>query len=54
MNEETVVTRVLADYYAAFSTLEVHAVLLYFHEPSLLIPPQAVLAAPTCAVLMHG
>jgi ketosteroid isomerase-like protein len=51
MNEETVVTRVLADYYAAFSTLEVHAVLPYFHEPSVLIGPQAVLAAPTYAVL---
>jgi hypothetical protein len=51
MNEETVVTRVLADYYDAFSTLEVHAVLPYFHEPSVLIGPQGVLAAPTCAVL---
>ena len=51
MNEETVVIRVLAEYYAAFSTLEVHAVLPYFHEPSVLIGPERVLAAPTCAVL---
>ena len=51
MNEETVVTRVLADYYDALGTLEVHAVLPYFHEPSVLIGPQGVLAAPTCAVL---
>ena len=51
MNEETVVTRVLADYYDAFSTLEVHAVLPYFHEPSVLIGPQGVFAAPTYAVL---
>jgi hypothetical protein len=51
MNEEAVVTRVLADYYDAFSTLEVHAVLPYFHEPSVLIGPQGLLAAPTYAVL---
>jgi len=51
MNEETAVIRVLADYYAAFSTLDVQAVLSYFHEPSVLIGPQGVLAAPTYAVL---
>ena len=51
MNEETEVIRVLADYYTAFSTLEVHAVLPYFHEPSVLIGPQGVFAAPTYAVL---
>jgi hypothetical protein len=39
--------RMLADYYSAFSTLEVQAVSPYFHEPSLLISPQAVFAAPT-------
>ena len=39
--------RTLADYYSAFSTLEVQAVSPYFHEPSLLISPQAVFAAPT-------
>jgi hypothetical protein len=43
--------RTLADYYRAFSTLEVQAVLPYFHEPSLLISPQGVLAAPTLAAL---
>jgi hypothetical protein len=47
MNEETVVTRVPVDYYDAFSTLDVHAVLPYFHEPSVLIGPQGVCAAPT-------
>jgi hypothetical protein len=41
----------LADYYRAFSTLEVQAVLPYFHEPSLLMSPQGVLAAPTLAAL---
>jgi hypothetical protein len=39
-NIEADVTQVLADYYRAFSTLEVQAVLPYFHEPSLLIGPK--------------
>lgn len=43
--------RTLADYYRAFSTLEVQAVWPYFHEPALLISPQGVYAAPTLAVL---
>jgi ketosteroid isomerase-like protein len=43
--------RTLADYYDAFSTLDVQAVLPYFHEPSLLVSPQGVFAAPTFAVL---
>jgi ketosteroid isomerase-like protein len=51
MNEDPAVIRVLAEYYAAFSTLDVQAVLPYFHEPSLLIGPQGVLAAPTHAIL---
>jgi ketosteroid isomerase-like protein len=53
MNEETAVIRVLVDYYAAFSTLDVQAVLPYFHEPSVLIGPQGVFAAPTYAVLTN-
>jgi ketosteroid isomerase-like protein len=48
---EAAPARVLADYYKAFSTLDVQAVLPYFHEPSLLIGPQAVFSAPTHAVL---
>jgi ketosteroid isomerase-like protein len=43
--------RTLAEYYSAFSTLEVQAVFPYFHEPSLLISPQGVFAAPTFAAL---
>ena len=37
---------VLANYYTAFSTLEVQAVWPYFHEPALLISPQGVFAVP--------
>lgn len=51
MNEETAVIRLLTDYYAAFSTLDVQAVLPYFHEPSLGMGPQGVFAAPTHDVL---
>ena|ERR1700729_2671653 len=43
--------RTLADYYRAFSTLEVQAVWPYFHQPSMLIGPQGVFAAPTFAAL---
>ena len=51
MDDEAAVTRVLADYYSAFSTLEIQAVLPYFYEPCLMIGPQGVLAAPTYGVL---
>jgi len=50
VNDDAVL-RMLAGYYSAFSTLEVQAVLPYFHEPSLLISPQGVIAAPTFAAL---
>src|SRR5579872_5016742 len=45
--------RMLADYYRAFSTLEVQAVFPYFHEPSLLVGPQGVFATPTFAALAN-
>jgi len=51
MNDQQVIIQPLLDYYAAFNTLEAHAVLPYFHEPTLLIGPQGVFAAPTHEVL---
>jgi len=42
---------VLADYYRAFSTLDVRTVLPYFHEPALFIGPQGVFAASTPALV---
>jgi hypothetical protein len=42
---------VLADYYTAFSTLNVDAILPYFHDPALLIGRQGVVAVPTSAAL---
>ena len=50
-NSEAAATGVLADYYRAFSTLEVQAVLPHFHEPSLFIGPQGVFAASTSALV---
>ena len=50
-NNEPEVVRVLHDYYTAFSTLEVEAVLPYFHEPALLIGPQGAFAATTHALV---
>ena len=51
MDDEAAVTRVLADYYSAFSTLDVQAILPYYHEPCLLVSPQGVVAAPTHAAM---
>ena len=45
------VIRVLHEYYTAFSTLNVDAVLPYFNEPSLLIGPQGAFAATTRTLL---
>jgi ketosteroid isomerase-like protein len=51
-DDEAVVTRVLTDYYRAFSTLDVQAILPYFHEPSFIVIPQGVAAMPTHAALV--
>jgi len=51
MNSQSDVIQVLTDYYTAFSTLDVQMFLPYFHEPSLPIGPQGIIAAPTHAVL---
>jgi hypothetical protein len=50
VNEDAAL-RILADYYTAFSTLDVQAILPYFNEPSLLISSRGVIAAPTVAVV---
>jgi hypothetical protein len=51
MTGQPATIQLLTDYFAAFSTLNIHALLPYFHEPSLLIGPQGLIAAPTHAVL---
>src|SRR5690242_8876113 len=51
MNQQSDVIQVLTDYYTAFSTLNVQAFLPYLHEPSMLIGPHGIVAAPTHAVL---
>ena len=52
MTAEQSLRQVLSDYYAAFSTLEIQAVLPYFHQPALLIGPQGVTALPTPVALV--
>ena len=51
ITDETVVTQFLTDYYRDFSSLDIDAIVHYFHEPCLIIGPQGVLAAPTRSVL---
>jgi hypothetical protein len=43
---------VLADYYSAFSTLNVQAILPYFCEPTMFVGPQGVFAASTYVELV--
>ena len=50
-DDQAKVLRVLNEYYSAFSTLKVEAVLPYFNEPSLLIGPQGAFAATTHTLL---
>jgi len=45
------VHQVIADYYRDFSTLNVQAILPYFHAPSLLVGPQGVIPIPDRAAL---
>jgi len=50
-DEEAAAAQVLADYYRAFSSLDVQAVWPYFHEPSQLVSPAGVVAMPTRAAV---
>ena len=54
MNDQDSLIQVLADYYKAFSTLDVQKIAPFFYEPSLLVSPQGVLASPTHEALMEG
>jgi hypothetical protein len=51
MNNQRAVIQALLDYYAAFNSLDPHATLPFFHEPTVLIGSQGVLAAPTHDIL---
>lgn len=51
MDDKAAVTALLDDYYKAFSTLDVQAILPYYHEPCLLMGPGGVAALPTHAAL---
>ena len=47
MNDQTDVTQFLTKYYTAFSTLDLETIAPFFHEPSVFISPQGVLATQT-------
>jgi ketosteroid isomerase-like protein len=51
MDQQAAVTQTMTEYYGAFSTLDIAAILPYFHEPAMLISPQGVFPAPTRADL---
>src|SRR5213594_1331738 len=52
MTDEAAVNRMLDEYYAAFSTLNIQAILPYFHQPALLIGPPGVIALPTLEAVL--
>jgi ketosteroid isomerase-like protein len=47
MSDEIAVSETLEEYYRAFSTLNIRAILPFLHEPALLIGPQGVIPLPT-------
>jgi ketosteroid isomerase-like protein len=47
MPDETAVRQMLDEYYRAFSTLSIQAILPYLNEPALLIGPLGVIPLPT-------
>jgi ketosteroid isomerase-like protein len=47
MSDEAAVRKMLDEYYRAFSTLRVQAILPYLDQPALLVGPQGVIALPT-------
>jgi ketosteroid isomerase-like protein len=47
MSNEIAVREMLEEYYRAFSTLNIRAILPLLHEPALLIGPQGVFPLPT-------
>ncbi len=47
MTDETAVRQTLDEYYRAFSTLSVQAILPYLNQPALLIGPLGVVPLPT-------
>ena len=51
MNNQRAVIQTLLNYYEAFNSRDPQAALPFFHEPTLLIGPQGVLAAPTHDIL---
>jgi ketosteroid isomerase-like protein len=47
MSDETDIRRTLDEYYSAFSTLSVQAILPFLNQPALLVGPLSVIPLPT-------
>src|ERR1700722_10574554 len=47
MSDETAVRQMLGEYYRAFSTLSVQAILPYLNQPAMLVGPAGAIALPT-------
>ena len=54
MDDQAAITSVLNEYYSAFSTLDVQAIVHYYYEPSLFITPLGVNAVHTRADMVSG
>jgi hypothetical protein len=54
VDDQAAITSVLNGYYSAFSTLDVQAIVHYYHEPSLFITPLGVNAVHTRADMVSG
>jgi ketosteroid isomerase-like protein len=51
-DDRTVVARILAEYYSAFSTTDMQAFSPYYHEPCFIVAPPGVVALPNHAALV--
>jgi hypothetical protein len=52
MTNEEAVKKFLFDYYRDFSTLNIQAILPYFHEPAMLLGPSGAISLPSPAALV--
>ena len=51
MSSEADVTGFLTEYYRTFGTLDIAAILPFFHEPTMIMGPPGVFVAPDASVL---
>lgn len=52
MTNEPAVTQAITGYYTAFSSLDAHAIVPFFHQPGLMMGPPGTLAVPDSDALI--